>query len=153
MKKVLKSNLFFLMLLSVMFIGFTACSDDDAIADKVTGTYTGILEMDGYGVIAENVTIKVTKTSDSKVTLTLNQDLPNFGNFNISCPSVVGSEEVDNNGKTVTVYYSDGTSTWKDDLTVEVFGVYYQGKTNIEIAVETEPGVYAYLEFYNYSNN
>ncbi len=81
----MKSKMKFLswMLFSVLFVtSFTSCKDDDEKdipADKVVGTYTGTIDgefvANEMSISGENVKIVISKISDDKVKLTLNQTI------------------------------------------------------------------------------
>lgn len=78
-------NLVFLMM-AFFALSFTACSDDDddTLAQRVEGTYTGEIEVSLPGIPADNFpnkTVSVVATGDNVVTLSL-KDFT-FGGMNI----------------------------------------------------------------------
>ncbi len=128
MKKVLESKLFLLTLLSVMFIGFTACSDDDN-EYTVAGVYTGNLEIGSTEQSIPGVKVTVNQDSSDKVTLSINQAVPGIGTLDIQCPSTLTYNADDKE------YVSNGNTTW-EGYDVVVTGYYYEDNTaDIDIAV------------------
>jgi hypothetical protein len=86
----MKTNikLFFILFVSVLCLGFTACSDDDDkdVAKNIVGNYTGTLL--GAAPEAISSTIAIEHLSDTKVNLKLTQNIAGLP-INITCASDV----------------------------------------------------------------
>ncbi|MDR2470052.1 MAG: calycin-like domain-containing protein [Tannerella sp.] len=85
-----KIKVFCMMLFAALtLVSVSSCSKDkDDHARTIAGSYKGQLYM-ANAPIATDVIITVTRNGDNQVTLKLNQELPGFGAFNISCESGV----------------------------------------------------------------
>jgi hypothetical protein len=85
----LKFRLFFMLFLSALCVGFTACSndDDEDYAKAIAGTYNGGLTMEG-APIASNVAIAITRDAENQITLKMNETVL-FMQIDIICKSGV----------------------------------------------------------------
>lgn len=133
-----KNRFFILMLLSALFVGFTSCGGDDDkdtnYAKEIAGTYKGGLTMDMEGTpipIADNVKIDITRSSNSKVIMKINQELDILAGMplNIECPSDVTFKD--------GIYNITGKVTWMLlAAPIEVNGkINAAGHANINISV------------------
>lgn len=141
----LKNNFLLLTLLSTLFIGltFTSCSDDDDdsidYSKDIVGEYEGNLTMGGATLVPD-MKIKITRNSNTSVTLSINQFIPPLDQtLNVQCPSNVTYDEDSEQ------YESIGNTTWNmpiaENVTVpvpiNVDGIYYDGKkADIDITVK-----------------
>ena len=70
-------NLFFILFVSSLTLGFTSCSDDDEDPDyakEIVGNYKGTIEVPEMGPIPD-AQISISPNGVNKVKLTMNQDL------------------------------------------------------------------------------
>lgn len=141
--KNLKSKLFFMLLVSALCVGFTACDDDDDDDKKtdyaavIAGTYTGSVKM-GEAVVAEDATITITRTAENKVKLSMNQTIMELP-IDIECNSDVTNKDGVNSFSgtaSITLQAEDGSSL---PANVKVDGnVNGSGKATINIVVGEE---------------
>jgi hypothetical protein len=98
-------NLFFILLVSVLCVGFTACNkdDDESYAKDIAADYTGLLTgtdlQDPTATVLATISIK--EKSDDKVNLIFTQAIAGMS-FDIACEATVT--------KTNGIYYVDGTT-------------------------------------------
>ena len=127
-----KNRFFLLMLLSALFIGFTSCGSDDEDTDyakEIAGKYIGTLTMEGMP-IAQDVEITVTRNSNTKATLKINQELAILPGMplNIECPSDVTFKDNE--------YSVTGKTTWMLIAPITVNGTISSGgQANINILI------------------
>jgi hypothetical protein len=83
-------KLFFALLVSVLALGFTACSDDDqkGPAKEISGSYEGIITTEGFPLTANDVIVKVTYVSENQVTISLKENVMGLP-VDINCPASV----------------------------------------------------------------
>ncbi|MDR1406633.1 MAG: calycin-like domain-containing protein [Tannerella sp.] len=135
----MKSKLFSAMLcLSVLCIGFTACSDDEKedgnYAKAIAGTYKGSLLMESAPIVSD-AQIDVIRDDDRNVTLKMNETVLTMS-VDIECKSEVSLS----NGQ----YLLSGSTTFNMSMgeatvpvPVKVNGtIDSAGKANIRISVE-----------------
>jgi hypothetical protein len=86
----LSIKLFFILLATALFTGFTACSDDekDNPAKEIAGTYEGAIT---GGVSVTDVEIKVEYLSENEVNLYFNETILGIP-FDIICKTAVTKE-------------------------------------------------------------
>lgn len=85
-----KSKLFLMLFVSLLVVSFTGCKDDDEetnYAAEIAGTYSGSVALDG-NVIATDAEITMTRKSDQKITLSMNQTIYGIV-VEIECESTV----------------------------------------------------------------
>ncbi len=109
-----------LLMLAVPFVGFAGCSDDDddpVEVKSIAGDYKGIIKM-GSTAVVNNATISVAYVSDTKVTLSMNENIPlgESSQLPISALPVNVSVNCDVKVNGNTVEIQKGTSNIELDL-------------------------------------
>jgi hypothetical protein len=80
---------FFILFVSGLCLGFTACGDDDDTnyAEAIAGTYEGTLDIAALGVTIPNVELKLTRQSDKIVQISIDQEVMPGLEIKIETPS------------------------------------------------------------------